>query len=387
MVLTKFLESSEILIVEDTKSSLLLLSDLLTEAGYNIRQAMEGELALHSIQLKKPDLILLDVRMPGVDGFEVCRRVKADSETANIPIIFLSALQDNEAKIQGLKLGASDYIVKPYEAEEVLLRVRTVLELRHLQHRLEDMCDMRTRQLRDEISDRRKIELELRESEKKLRDLAGYLEEVREEERKRIAREIHDELGQALTVINIDLSRAIDCLDEKDEKTLKNLLAVSELVQGASDTARSISENLRPGMLDLLGLGAALEHHGKRFEQTTGIECRLMLSDGGEFDIDEKISTVAYRIVQESLTNVARHAQASRVEVRVSDLNSELLIIVDDNGVGMPPESERKKNAFGLLGMGERVQLLGGGFCVESGSEGGTRIEASLPYSRRTRDD
>ena len=122
---TKEPSPGEILIIEDTLASLQLLASLLGEAGYAVRTAQDGELGLLSAQARAPDLILLDIRMPGMNGFEVCRRLKADPNTASVPVIFLTALQDAQDKVQGLRLGAVDYITKPYQAEEVLARTHT----------------------------------------------------------------------------------------------------------------------------------------------------------------------------------------------------------------------------------------------------------------------
>ena len=147
----------EILVVEDTPSSLALLSDLLAREGYTVREAPDGDLALWSIRARAPDLVLLDIRMPSMDGFEVCRRLKADPATADIPVIFLSALDDVEDKVRGLGLGAVDYVSKPYQAEEVLARVRTHLKLLHLSRELATACNTleeRVRERTEELSNR-----------------------------------------------------------------------------------------------------------------------------------------------------------------------------------------------------------------------------------------
>ncbi|MCI0491357.1 MAG: response regulator, partial [Planctomycetes bacterium] len=355
----------EVLIVEDTLPSLTLLSELMQGAGYVVRQAQDGEMALLTVRSKLPDLILLDVRMPGIDGFEVCRRLKADPATAGVPVIFLSALQDVEAKVNGFRVGAVDYVTKPYQPEEVMSRVRTHLELRNLQLRLGQMCELRTQQLQQEVAERRNVELELRESRQKLRELTGHLEDVREEERARIAREIHDELGQSLTVARIDLTRLGARLDEPREKSRKYVEQIIAVLDQAADMARSISENLRPGMLDLLGLGPAIEHHVVRFKEMTGLNCSLEMDDLGGFDVDDRVATAAFRILQEALTNVARHAKAKNVEIHVVDLGTELVVIVQDDGVGMATKATGGKTGrYGLLGMSERAQLLGGSLVI-----------------------
>jgi len=142
---------NEILIVEDTSASLKLLSDILTSEGYTVRPASDGELALRSMQAKLPSLVLLDIRMPGIDGYEVCRRLKADERTNDIPVIFLSSLADVVDKVRGFELGAVDYITKPYNREELLVRVKTHLDLYMLKNNLEALVDERTMELRESM--------------------------------------------------------------------------------------------------------------------------------------------------------------------------------------------------------------------------------------------
>lgn len=376
----------EVLIIEDTPESLALLSELILKAGFSVRQAQDGEMGLISARSKLPSIILLDVRMPGINGFEVCKQLKSDEQTSSVPIIFLSALQDIEAKIKGLQLGAADFVTKPYEPDEVLLRVKNNLELNKLRRNLEAMCYQKTKKLMEEMAERRRAQEELMESKKQLRELTGHLQDVREEERRRIAREIHDELGQILTVGRIDLTRLSSRLEEPKENLQRYITDLIAILEQASDTARSISENLRPGMLDLLGLGPALEHHVKRFQESTDIECALKMENEGEFNIDDHVATVAFRIVQEALTNVARYADATQVKISVSDLGKELIIIVQDNGIGMSEENTDKKASFGILGMKERTKMLGGTLLIESDIGRGVRIEVSLPHSGKVQE-
>jgi two-component system cell cycle sensor histidine kinase/response regulator CckA len=131
------MNKGSILVVEDTLASLKLLSEMLTAEGYQVRPAQSGELALDSVAAKIPDLILLDIRMPGIDGYEVLRRLKAGEVTRNIPIIILSAITEREQHIEGLKLGAVDFLNKPYEREELLAKVHTQVELTRVRAELE----------------------------------------------------------------------------------------------------------------------------------------------------------------------------------------------------------------------------------------------------------
>lgn len=151
-----------ILVVDDTPESLRVLAGILQPEGYTVRPANSGELALASIGAQPPDLILLDIRMPGIDGFEVCRRLKADEATRNIPIIFQSAATDLADRLEGLRLGAVDYISKPFQREELLARVKTHLELALLRGAQEELVKERTAQLELEIGERCRAEDEVR---------------------------------------------------------------------------------------------------------------------------------------------------------------------------------------------------------------------------------
>lgn len=137
----------KILVVDDTPASLKLLTDIMKSEGHEVRSAINGELALHAAVTNPPDLVLLDIRMPGMDGFEVCRRLKAAPETQDVPIIFVSAASETDEKVHGFELGAVDYVTKPYQREELLSRVKAHLELHRLRHHLSEMVDERTAQL------------------------------------------------------------------------------------------------------------------------------------------------------------------------------------------------------------------------------------------------
>lgn len=145
----------KILAVDDTPASLKLLTELLKEDGYEVRAAINGELALHAASQNPPELVLLDIRMPGIDGYEVCRRLKAQHATRDVPVIFVSAATESDEKVQGFRVGAVDYVTKPYQRDELLARVHTHLELNRLRNHLGDLVDERT--------------AELKESERKLR--------------------------------------------------------------------------------------------------------------------------------------------------------------------------------------------------------------------------
>lgn len=219
----------------------------------------------------------------------------------------------------------------------------------------------------------------LEESEARLRDLAAFLQTVREEERTRIARELHDELGQALTALRIDLGSLRGKCGSLGAPAAERVASAFSVVEQSIVSLRRISEDLRPAMLDSLGLAAAVEHHVAQFSQRTGIPCRLTMNRE-EFDLDGNLATAVFRIVQEALTNVARHAEASEVSVSIHETGTGIDLEVADNGRGIVATGNKK--TFGLLGMRERVTILGGTLEIDSQPAHGTRVVCWLPLPK-----
>ncbi len=222
----------------------------------------------------------------------------------------------------------------------------------------------------------------LRESQARLRDLARFLQKVRESERTSIARELHDELGQALTALRIDLGWlrknyvGSDELSDHDKVCTDRIDGSHALVERTIASMRRISEGLRPGMLDVLGLRAALEHLIEQFGERCGIDC-VFHADRDEYELDADRSIAVFRLVQEALTNVSRHAHATHVDIRMEEVDKELHLLIQDDGVGFDTHAPRR--GLGLLGMSERVSMLGGEMNVD-GSHG-VRISVILPLT------
>ena len=172
-------EKGTILIVDDSPENLKLLTDTLTPEGYRVISASSGEQALAAVAARPPELVLLDIRMPDMDGFEVYRRLKSRVESRDLPVIFLSAITEMVRRVEGLKLGAVDFISKPFQIEELLARVQTQLELRRLRVQLEQQAAGLQRandQLQLEMAERTRTEQALRE---KNAELAAALAKVK----------------------------------------------------------------------------------------------------------------------------------------------------------------------------------------------------------------
>ncbi len=224
---------------------------------------------------------------------------------------------------------------------------------------------------------------EVRESREQLRELAIYLQHTRENERARIAREIHDDFGQQLTALKMDLLSLGRYLPDDNVEAARRAGRMSALVDDAIDKVRKLASELRPGLLDDLGLTAALEWQADDFQQRAGIECVLSLPED-DLPLAPELSTDVFRIFQESLTNIARHAQASRVEIRLTVEQGELILEIQDNGIGITPDQVRRRGSLGLLGMGERARLWGGQICFEGSPGQGTRVSLKMPLPPET---
>ena len=236
----------------------------------------------------------------------------------------------------------------------------------------------------NDITARKQAEEELRESKERLRSLADYLQSVRENERTAIAREIHDELGQALTGLNIDLSWLAKKVPENEKVLLDKIRAMSEMTTQTIRTVQRISTDLRPGLLDDLGLVAAIEWQTEEFKNRTGIRCTLTI-DPEDITIDDRRSTSLFRILQETLTNVTRHAQSTQVYVSLQEKDRGLELMVKDNGTGISEEHVFDPKSLGLIGIRERAYQWGGEVKINGSPGKGTTVVVRMPIEEISR--
>jgi PAS domain S-box-containing protein len=232
-----------------------------------------------------------------------------------------------------------------------------------------------------DVSDRMRADRELQASREQLRALARYLESIREDERTRIAREVHDGLGQALTAMKIDLSWVAARLGAEESAIARKVEGMTGLVAETIRLVRAIAAELRPGVLDDAGLVAAIDWQAQEFERRTAIACRFS-SSLPEDTLDRELSTALFRILQEALTNVARHANATAVEIELKRDDDHAVLVVADNGRGITSRELTDVRSLGLLGMRERALLLGGTVTVGRRSGGGTGVTVNLPLHR-----
>jgi PAS domain S-box-containing protein len=233
-----------------------------------------------------------------------------------------------------------------------------------------------------DINERKEVERELKQPPNQLRALAGRLQRVREEERKRVARQIHDELGQALTSIKLDFSSLLrGTVAGGDEQMTK----AESLLRRLDDTVGAvhrIATELRPGVLDDLGLAAAIEWAAREFQNHSGIQCSLNLPRT-ELAAHPERDIAVFRIFQETLTNIARHAQATRMRVRLTEKKGTLTLEVRDNGRGISPVQIPDVRSLGILGMRERAALLGGNLAIQGVPRKGTTVTVHIPRAQQ----
>ncbi|HSJ98681.1 MAG TPA: PAS domain S-box protein [Myxococcota bacterium] len=230
--------------------------------------------------------------------------------------------------------------------------------------------------LRD-VTERVRADEALRQSKEEIHGLALAASSAREQEKSRIARELHDELGQALTALKIDVAWLREHLPAPPQAERK-LAAMQVLLDGTVAAARRISSDLRPLMLDDLGLTAAAEWVVSNFQSRTGIACELVVGEG-DLDLPDPYATAVFRVLQESLTNVAKHAEATQVEVTLERGPREVTLTVTDNGLGFAAGEAPRPGSYGLVGLRERATLVGGAVTIESAPGNGTRIELVVP--------
>jgi len=263
-------------------------------------------------------------------------------------------------RYQGLRLSLRD----------VTDRVKVQQDLREAREKLEERVRERTS--------------ELERSRERYRALSNYLQEGIEQERTRISREIHDELGQNLTALNMGLSRLERTAPEDDHGGRQRIDALRKLVGDTVEIVRRISRELRPVILDELGFYEAVSWRARTFEESTGIEVDLVLEPGAP-TFPSDVATALFRVLQEALTNVARHSGASRVQVRLGVERLVFRMLVEDDGSGISPGALNSPDSLGLIGMGERMRAIGGNMDIKAHDRGGTRLLVTLPKPRPQR--
>jgi signal transduction histidine kinase len=350
-----------ILLLEDNAPHAELVEHFLRESGlrFTLIRVETREAFEEQLDLRVPDMILSDYALPSFDGYAALEIAKR--RVPNTPFIFVTGTMGEEVAIETLKNGATDYVLKTR-----LGRLGPAV-----QRALRESADRRERQ---------RAEDKLRRSLDQLRALTTYLQYVREEERTRIAREVHDELGQALTGLKLDMSWLASKLGKNAKPVQQKVKTMVDHIDSTIQTVRRIATELRPGILDSLGLVAAMEWQANEFQTRTSIPC-VVTTNVADTVWDQDITTVFFRIYQETLTNIIRHAQASRVDVRLAQEGDHLVMTVSDNGRGISDDEIANTRSLGLVGMRERAMLIGGELSLHGAPGKGTTVTLRVPLN------
>jgi len=358
-----------ILIVDDNEENLVYLKYVTIKLNVNVLQALSGFEALEKARGVGLALAIIDVQMPGMNGYELALKLNEDRSDNKVPVIFLTANHVNELEeFKGYSSGAVDYIFKPVTSHILISKINVFL----------DLYDQKLTILRNSELLKATAE-ELESSLVQLHQLTQYIEQVRENERVSISRELHDDLGQALTAVKIDLG--VIKQQVSDSTIVQQINQVATLVGDTIKTVQRLTSQLRPGIIDDLGLEAAIEWYTNEFSERTGIGISLNVSPG--INISPGDSLPVFRILQESLTNIARHSKASQVKILLFQEQNSISLSISDNGIGISEQQRKAKNAFGLISMKERAVSLGGTFEIKSENGDGTLISLVLPLQNK----
>ncbi len=489
-----------VLIADDNADMRQYLARLLSER-YEVIAVADGALALESIQKQAPDLVVSDIMMPNLGGFELLQALRSNPETNTIPVILLSARAGEEARVEGIDAGADDYMIKPFSARELLARVQTHLELARVRAEANELLRKNEERLRafvtasanvvyrmspdwsqlyyldgkefvvdtrdpstwinkhihpddqprvlaeirdairsksifqmehrvlradgslgwassraiplmddrgeivewfgaaSDITARKRMEEELREAQTELelrvqertqkleqvqmdlRDLSAKLLQLQDEERRRIARELHDSAGQTLAVLGMNLGVLEQLAKESNAQFADKVHETQELLQRVTQEIRTTSYLLHPPLLDESGIPAALRMYVDGLIQRTPLKVTLSISDNfGR--LPKEVELAMFRMVQESLTNVLRHSGSESAEIRITRSPSRVTLEILDHGKGIPHEKliaiNEGASGVGIRGMRDRVRHLSGEMKVYS-NESGTTVSITFP--------
>lgn len=327
---------SDILIIDDKPANLHLLSSILKERGHEVRAVVNGSMGLIAAKTVKPDLILLDVRMPGLDGYEVCRLLKADNDLSQVPVIFISSLEDTLDKVKAFRSGGVDYITKPFQVEEVIARVEAQLALYHVYLQTQQLAALK--------------------------------------ERQRLARELHDAVSQTLFSTSVMAETLLYQYRQKPDQIENGLRQIYDLSQAALAEMRVLFFELRPETLIAAPLGTLLTQLANSMKARTRAE--IVLQTESQAPLPPEVHLAFYRVAQEALNNIVKHARATQIQLELHHQDEYTTLTIADNGRGFVPASVPPGH-FGLINMQERADEVGAELHVQSALEQGTMIVLS----------
>jgi signal transduction histidine kinase len=344
-------EKINILIVDDQPGKLLTYEAMLAELGENLIMVRSGMEALEQLLKTDVALVLMDVSMPGMDGFETAQMIHDHPRFQNTPIVFVSGIHVTDLdRLKGYQHGAVDYVSVPVIPELLRAKVRVFAELHRKSQQLEA--------------------------------LNARMTMLQDEERRHIARELHDSVGQLIAAISMNSSFVEAECDRLSPGAAKRLTENATMVEEIRKEIRTISHLLHPPLLEEAGLASALHCYVEGFSERSKIDAKLDISSGfGR--LPEEMELSIFRVVQECLTNIHRHAGSPTAVIRLIQDKACVKVEIEDAGRGIPPEKQMAlqssvQSGVGFRGMRERLRRLGGTLQIYSGDRG-TRVTAILP--------
>jgi len=349
-------EKVNILMVDDQIGKLLSYEAILANLGENLIKARSGKEALDILLKTDVAVVLLDVSMPELDGFELAEIIRQHPRFQKTPIIFISAvLLTDMDRLKGYERGAVDYISVPIVPELLRAKVSVFVDLHRKTSQLEALNN-------------------------ELRRLSSSLIAAQDQERRRIARDLHDGLGQELSGAKM----IVDCIRAQGQSTEWKERAAEEastLIDQALQQVRSISHLLHPPMLDEVGLQSSLQWYLDGLTKRSGLETSLDMQPKDFPRLGPELETTIFRIVQEALTNVYRHAEARKASISLTMKENQIAVTVQDDGKGIPDvigDFKPDKIGVGIAGMRQRVKEFGGELRLRNGTPG-TCVEVVIP--------
>lgn len=350
-----------VLLVAADPGILTAVETALAPEDYDLYRARSGAEALRVIATRDLAAILVDPQLRDLADFEADRMLRLREGRPSPPVVFLvPALEPTDAPLSTWDRGLVDYLEMPAHSAVLRGRLAVLAALYRKTVALEEETRKR------------------HSAESRLRGLAARLISIPEEVRAHIAREIHDELGQILTSLRIDVTWLAGQLAAAEAPVAQKIEAMRSLLDSTTHLIRRITTGLRPETLDEMGLTAALSWQAREFEKRMGVRCRLRLPAASPA-IDKEVARAMFRIFQEILTNVARHARACEVGIHLRQSPRLLALRVHDDGVGISEEQIHGRDSLGLLGMRERASLVGGQLRIRAGPRDGTTVLVSIP--------
>ncbi len=357
------MKSANILLIEDNQGDVRLILEMLKEIGISADSliVLSGLSEALAMEIPKDgiSLVLLDLTLPDSDGVATVSEIRKKFPSS--VIVILTGMSDEHIALSALREGAQDYLIKGESSSKELDKVIRFSTERQMI-----------------ITSLNESNSELNDTKEELRKLASHLQKIREEERTTIAREIHDELGQQLTGLKMDVAWMKKRIDSNDKDILDKFSDINLMIDDTVKSVRRIAYELRPGILDDLGLNAALEWHSLEFQKRTGIGCSFH-SGIDDADLNKDIVTSIFRIYQEALTNIIRHSQATNVKSTLEAEGDNYILKIQDNGKGFDQKDTASKHTLGLLGMRERSSMISGTLKIESVPNMGTSIVLKVP--------